>query len=129
MLPTILVSIVLINGSLTSVSAAGPKERDGIVLGTVMKGPNCPGPELLDQPNCLPGPQQATVRVLQGEGDQPVTAITTDRSGRFRLTLPPGTYRFVPMIPGAVSIGKPREVRVTAGSTISIQLSVDTGMR
>jgi hypothetical protein len=33
------------------------------------------------------------------------------------------------MIPGGVSIGKPREVRVTAGSTISIQLSVDTGMR
>jgi hypothetical protein len=33
------------------------------------------------------------------------------------------------MIPGGVSNGKPREVRVTAGSTISIQLSVDTGMR
>jgi hypothetical protein len=129
MLTTILVSIVLIIGSLTSVAAAGPKQRDGIVHGTVMVAPTCPGPELLDRRNCLPRPQQATVRVLQGESDRPVTAITTDRSGRFRLTLPPGTYRFVPMIPGAVLIGKPREVRVTAGSTISIQLSVDTGMR
>jgi hypothetical protein len=129
MLPTILVSIVLINGSLTSIAVAGPKQRDGIVHGAVMVTPTCPGPELLDRRNCLARPQQATVRVLQGESDRPVTAITTDRSGRFQLTLPPGTYRFVPMIPGAVSIGKPREVRVTAGSTISIQLSVDTGMR
>jgi hypothetical protein len=129
MLTTILVSIVLIDGSLTSVAAAGPKQRDGIVHGTVMVAPTCPGPELLDRRNCLPRPQQATVRVLQGESDRPVTAITTDRSGRFRLTLPPGTYRFVPMMPGAVSIGKPREVRVAAGSSISIQLTIDTGMR
>jgi hypothetical protein len=129
MLTTILVSIVLIDGSLTSVAVAGPKQRDGIVHGAVMVAPTCPGPELLDRRNCLPQPQQATVRVFRGESDRPVAAITTDRNGRFRLTLPPGTYRFVPMIPGAVSTGKPREVRVTAGSTISIQLSVDTGMR
>jgi hypothetical protein len=129
MLTTILVSIVLIDGSLTSVAVAGPKQRDGIVHGAVMVAPTCPGPELLDRRNCLPQPQQATVRVFRGESDRPVAAITTDRNGRFRLTLPPGTYRFVPMIPGAVSIGKAREVRVAAGSTISIQLSVDTGMR
>lgn len=104
----------------------------GLVRGSVVMGPACPGPELLDQQGCAPRPSQATVRVfaLRGGGDAtPVTTLMTDRDGRFRLALAPGVYRLVPVSPDGLSVGKPRNVTVTGGSSIEVQLVIDTGMR
>jgi hypothetical protein len=116
---------------LTDVAAAGPKQGIGVVSGTVVTGPICPGPARLNQRNCTPHPLQATVKVFAGpaEDDKLVAAIVTDRHGHFRLTLAPGAYRFAPASPGGISIGKAREVTVSAGSTSDIQIVVDTGMR
>ena len=125
-----LATIALIVASLTGGMPAGASGRDGIVQGTVTTGPTCPGPARLDRPDCRPRPKQTTVKVFVSHGgDRPIATVTTDRNGRFRLTLAPGSYRLVASSPGGVSIGKPRDVTVTAGSTTSISLFVDTGMR
>jgi len=126
-----IVAIALIVAGLTGGAAVEASGRDGIVQGTVTTGPTCPGPARLDRPDCLHRPTQTTVKVFVSPGgdDRPIATVTTDRNGRFRLTLAPGTYRLVASSPGGVSIGKPHDVTVTAGSTTSISLFVDTGMR
>jgi hypothetical protein len=61
--------------------------------------------------------------------DKPVTTVSTDREGRFQVTLVPGNYRLVPASFGGSSTGKPRDVTVTAGTTTTVGLVVDTGLR
>ena len=123
----------LVMMGLVGAADAGPRQASGVVRGSVVTGPVCPGPARLDSRECAPQPRQASIKVFaatDARGDaKPLTTIVSDRDGRFQVTLPAGVYRLVPASPGGVSIGKPRDVTVVAGSIADVQLVIDTGMR
>jgi uncharacterized surface anchored protein len=58
-----------------------------------------------------------------------VATLTTDASGAFTVTLPPGRYRLVPdPVQGLMGTAPP--VNVTVGATLAqVQLVYDTGIR
>jgi len=69
----------------------------------------------------LPRPlRHATVDVLAG--DRLVSTMTSDERGRFRLTLPPGRYRFA--LKGGADLRPPMAV-VTAAGTTHLALILD----
>lgn len=138
---------ILILAVITAVSlggAARSQQTDGspnagatgLVRGNVVIGPICPGPAQIGRPECVKRPIQTTVRVFvapapgSGNGEtSPLTTVATDPGGQFRIALPPGTYRLVPVSPPGISRGKPTDVAVTAGSTADVELLIDTGLR
>lgn len=131
-----LIAGALVSASLAGAVAAGPNQAHGLVRGTVVAAPTCPGPALRDRKGCAPRPFQTEIRVFATTGrgrdmkdDKPVTTVSTDREGRFQVTLVPGNYRLVPASFGGSSTGKPRDVTVTAGTTTTVGLVVDTGLR
>ena len=131
-----LIAGALVSASLAGAVAAGPNQAHGLVRGTVVAAPTCPGPALRDRKGCAPRPFQTEISVFATTGrnrdtkdDKPVTTVSTDRNGRFEVTLGPGVYRLVPGSRGGISTGKPRVVMVTAGTTASVELVVDTGLR
>jgi hypothetical protein len=97
--------------------------------GTVMKGPNCPGPGRIGHP-CPDKPVVATFQVTDSKGAQ-VAKFTSDELGRFEVALPPGTYSLVPdrearaANPGANST----QVIVRKGEMTEVKIFWDTGMR
>jgi len=107
----------------------------GLVRGNVVLAPACPGPARLDRPECRKRPIETSVRVFGAAtrggnaDDRPLTIVTTDPSGRFRIELPAGSYRLEPVSPSRIARAKPVEVTVSAGSTIDVELSIDSGMR
>jgi hypothetical protein len=107
----------------------------GVVRGSVVSAPACPGPARIDQKNCATRPIQTSVSIYDasrqaiGAGETPLTVVATDGRGKFRVELAPGSYRLVPNSRGGITVGKPASVLVTAGSTADIQLLVESGMR
>ena len=104
------------------------KGRSGIV-GTVMKGPMCPGPGRIGHP-CPDKPVAATFYVHNAEGKVVATFRSDDR-GHFEVELLPGTYTLVPdeearaETVGAVSV----RVTVKEGEVTEVPIHWDTGMR
>lgn len=107
----------------------------GLVRGSVVAAPACPGPARIDRQGCIARPIQTDVNIYAasaqaiGAGEAPLAIVATDRHGRFHINLAPGSYRLVPNSPGGIAVGKPTYVNVTAGSTANIQLLFDSGMR
>jgi hypothetical protein len=58
-----------------------------------------------------------------------VTTFTTDKSGHFRVPLPPGRYSISRNVKGKVGRCGPFEVEVTADGFKTIKWDCDTGMR
>jgi hypothetical protein len=59
-----------------------------------------------------------------------VQQARTNRAGRFRVAVPPGSYVVQPIVESAgVGFAKPVEVTVTAGQFTEVALIVDTGIR
>jgi hypothetical protein len=126
----------LVFAGLIGCAPAAQNPASGVVHGSVVTGPACPGPAQLGRKDCAPRPLQTTVRVFASTAqrggavdDKPVTTVATDRDGRFQLTLAPGTYQLMAVPPGGIATVKPQYIAVTAGSTITVELVVDTGMR
>jgi hypothetical protein len=128
---------VLVIGGLTGVVPAMSNTLSGEIRGNVTMRPSCPGPAPLSgKEPCAPQPVQTTVKIFaasDGRGapieDAPLKVVSTDQQGAFRVTLAPGAYRLVPVPAHGALTSKPRDIAVTAGSTISIELSVDSGLR
>jgi hypothetical protein len=107
----------------------------GIVRGTVVLGPMCPGPPRPGQ-ECSDKPIATTIDVFRSPNgpttpDKPYRRIKSDEQGHFQISLDPDSYWFEPHVPQAragISFPKPVKVVVTAGTT-TITLVVDTGMR
>jgi hypothetical protein len=107
----------------------------GIVRGTVVLGPMCPGPPRPGQ-ECADKPIATTIDVFRSlngptTSDKPYRRIKSDEQGEFQISLDPGSYWFLPHVPqerAGISFPKPVKVMVTAGTT-RITLLVDTGMR
>jgi len=135
-LPGIVVVSTLVSVGLMSVAAAGPNDANGEVRGRVTAGPICPGPARLNTEHCARRSIQTTIEIFEANDrssdpgeDRPIMLVATDREGLFQVTLAPGAYRLLPVSPGGISVGKPRDIVVTAGSRTNIELLVDTGLR
>jgi hypothetical protein len=98
-----------------------------LVVGTVTAGPVTPV-QRVGRPNSRPLPG-ASVEALRG-GDV-VAAARSDDRGRYRLTIRPGTYLIRARPPGRfLSKQEPvKTVTVSAGETLTIDFSFDTGIR
>lgn len=114
-------------------SAAG---QSGVVTGSVVVAPACPGPARIDASGCNKRGIRTDVNILVlgaagGRTKQPtlLKTVGTDADGRFSIVLAPGTYRLLPLASPGISAVKPADVTVTAGSTIDVELSLDSGLR
>ena len=105
------------------------KEKSGILIGTITKGPISP----VIEPNVVYAPVPVNgVRVI-------VTSITggrsastvTDGEGNFRIVLLPGNYQVTlgPLSGGAFSKDVPATITIMAGLETRMAIHVDTGIR
>ena len=74
------------------------------------------------------GPYQATLTVLDGQGNT-VTTVTSDAQGNFRLALPPGTYTVRPESPARYPRASTRSVVVAPRAFTRVDVIYDSGRR
>jgi hypothetical protein len=107
----------------------------GIVTGKVKFSPVQPGPVRPNEPEADPSVMQKIyaahkVRVLAEDGKKVIRELEINNQGTYKAELEPGIY-FLQVTPP--SMGKlqkqSQRVEVTAGKTIQVDISVDTGMR
>lgn len=105
----------------------GPR---GTLVGDVVAGPTCPV-ESIEHP-CPPKPVPHRQVTIETPGGTVVTTTTTDVNGHFSVTLPPGNYVIRVLVgPGLLGIRQltPGNVTVVAGQTVSVKITLDTGIR
>lgn len=96
--------------------------------GTVTIGPTCPV-EIEGATECAPRPFEATITVVDSDGDEVATA-RSDEAGRLRVALPPGEYTLVPEQPNAGAPPHAPEQDVTvAGTYTHVSIEYDSGIR
>jgi hypothetical protein len=100
----------------------------GVVDGTVVASPTCPGPVGVGE-DCEPRPVETTVDAYVGDSDEPVASAPSDADGRFRLELDPGDYRLEARATSPIGGPVPTPVTVTAAAEVDVTLTIDTGLR
>ena len=114
---------VLLAGSVAL--ALKPEPSSSGVVGFVREWP-CRPVETAHDPPC-PG-HEGELHVLRPDRSL-VTVVRTDRNGRFRVELPPGTYLFDPGDDGADIASGGARATVVQGAFARVELSYDTGLR
>ena len=108
--------------------AVGTSSR-GVLHGKVLLGPICPVERIPPDPACAPKPYKTRINVRYVKNGALYKSATTDSSGRFTLSLNPGTY----LLRAASGSTYPRcsdfTVRVIAGRTQNVIINCDTGIR
>jgi hypothetical protein len=103
----------------------GPDAPQGIE-GLVLLGPLCPVVTAEDP--CPDRPYQATIEVLDADGDR-VTSVRSDLDGRFRVGLEPGLYRLHPESGDPLPAAGDQDVEVRARAWSAVTVGYDTGIR
>lgn len=101
------------------------KPDEGVVSGTVVIAP-CRPVERAGDPPCPPAPNYS-FDLVPVAGTGPTQRVTTDPNGHYRATLQAGSYEA-----RSRSVLKPRAgqlVKVTAGTTVTLNLTFDEGIR
>lgn len=99
------------------------------IEGQAVISPAHPGP--VREGTSGTAPYKTTLVVWSADTDREVTRLETGSDGRFRVVLPPGTYRVGPprrtgrFLPS----GSEETVTVAAGKFVQITISFDSGMR
>jgi hypothetical protein len=117
-----LVELTMARGS----QQPGTGSQESFVVGTVTAGPITPV-ERIGRPNTRPL-AGALVEVLR---DSELVAVTrADDGGRYELTVRPGTYMIRVTPPTRFLARNPvMTVTTTAGETLTVDFSLDTGIR
>lgn len=100
------------------------------IRGVAVQGPISPV-QRPGQKSTRPLPD-AVITVQPAGGGKEVARATADPEGRFKIPLPPGEYRIVPLPPtpgAALPRGEPRNVTVRANRFEEIEIRYDTGIR
>lgn len=128
----------------TSVGGGGTSGNTGVISGVVMAGPTC-GAEPAGSPAaCGPKPvagktvsiigvsATATVSIAQPPTGPVAATATTDAQGRFSVNVPPGVYVVV-VTPASSGFSMRQtnlpQVTVSSGQTVSVTVTLDTGIR
>ncbi len=118
--------VILVLAGCGSAVSAPP---DTGITGQVLLGPTCP--VMIQGQPCPEQPVQATVTVYDQSGNK-VTEFRSDDQGRFTVNLAPGTYTLRPQRgdgQGIGNMGKEQAVTVVKGQFITVQLTIDSGIR
>ena len=112
-------------------SVGGKYTTNGTLTGSVSVGPVCP----VGTPGypCTPTPEMyaaAKVFVYKMDKKTLVQTITPDKDGNFSIQLAPGSY-FIDMIKQTMggTTGVPTTITILPGGTVTLFLTVDTGLR
>jgi len=94
------------------------------VTGTVTSSPGCPGPQRAESP-CPDKPVAGAPVELAANGTV-IASTTTDAAGRFRVTVPAGTYEIT-----ARNTGYPSRITqsIIVSDPVELALVVDSGLR
>jgi predicted small secreted protein len=119
---------------LSMVASACAKATDGAgsgggsgIQGVVVAGPQCPVESA--QSPCPDAPLPKTEVQVKRSGNVVATA-TSDETGAFQITLPPGTYSVEAVADmGGIGYARPVDVTVTDGAFAQVSVVVDTGIR
>lgn len=99
------------------------------IEGQAVISPVRPGPQRQGDPGSAP--YKTTLVVWSADGGREVTRFETGSDGRFRVALPPGTYRIGS--PSQTGRFVPRAgeetVTVEAGKYVRVTISFDSGIR
>jgi hypothetical protein len=106
-------------------SASPPAAVTGL-QGTVSAGPTCPV-ERVDSP-CPPRPLSAEVDAKDASGRLAATT-RSGSDGHYRLMLPPGTYTLTVASTGPFPRCPTPTGTVVAGSSATVDIHCDTGIR
>lgn len=99
------------------------------IRGTVSLGPTCPVMRIPPDPQCADKPYAVAITVYRAGSQTPFIIGSSNASGAFELSLPPGSYTLSAgsgtMLPRCAEV----EVTVSANKYISTAISCDTGIR
>lgn len=97
------------------------------IRGTVIWGLVKPGPSKVGQKN--EAPLRASFAVY--DGDNKVAEFESDRSGRFKVSLPPGDYTIVPDKSTPIPFPESQKTQVTvpANDFADVTIRLETGMK
>jgi len=96
----------------------------------VVAGPVCPVETDPPTPGCADRVVSGAVIVVTLLDGSAVTEVTSDAEGHFTLELPAGPYLLTPQpVAGLMGTAPPAQVVVTAGATLDLVVSYDTGIR
>ena len=62
------------------------------IRGTVMLGPTCPVERIPPDPKCADKPYATRLAITSPDGARVVSEFSSDKEGRFEVSLPPGGY-------------------------------------
>ena len=98
--------------------------------GTATAGPVCPVEKVPPDPACDPRPVAGAVVVIQDVSGAEVARVTTDADGRYVAEVAPGGYVVVAQdVAGLMGKPGPQPATVNAGTTVTVDLAYDTGIR
>jgi hypothetical protein len=109
-----------------------PPAATGTLQVEVVAGPVCPVEQEPPDPNCEPRPVEgARIFVQPGDGrDILVAEATTDERGLASIELAAGDYIIAGgEVAGLMGRPDPTTVTVSAGQTVTVSLTYDTGIR
>ncbi len=115
-------------GQLINQLAPLPAGGSSGIQGKALIGPTCGGPVRLDDPKCADQPYQATLDVLDAQG-QLLASQQANADGTFRIVLPPGMYTLHPVTSGRLPTASDQTVLVLAGQFTTVDVHYDTGIR
>lgn len=123
--------VLLSSGLLFGQTPATSASQNGSGFeGTMIISPSHPGPIRQGAENSKPMPD-VTFNVMKEGESTPVASFTTDKAGKFRVSVPPGRYTVVREgVTSRIGHFGPFEVQVTAGKMTPVgEWRCDSGMR
>lgn len=108
---------------------AEPRSHTGVLHGIVTLGPVSPISTLDTQDTAPVRGVQIVISTIEGAE---IDSVITDDHGRYRMTLPPDTYRVeMPRLPriGMLTKYPPATVTIVAGQESCLDIHLDTGIR
>lgn len=109
----------------SATATAAPGAQSGIQIKAVI-GPTCPGAQKPGQ--VCDQPYAGTFTIQDTQGTE-VARVVTDDLGQATSAVPPGRYIVALKVEGRFPRGAPVEVTVNAGQIVTVQITLDSGIR
>jgi hypothetical protein len=103
--------------------------KNGILVGQVTLSPICPVERIPPQPECAPKPYQTSVNVTKGSDNTAIATQNSDANGYFRFSIPSGTYNISAGPKNTMPSCPKSTATVKGGTTTTVNISCDTGIR
>lgn len=109
-------------------AVASPPSVFSGMSGTASLGPTCPVERMPPDPTCADKPYQGSFYV-RTESSKLVTTFNTKSDGSFKVSLAPGTYVITLASDAVMPRLAPTTVTIEKGKTVSVALTLDSGIR